>query len=124
MDLLLKIDKSKLVKPTQEVEIKRLSKIAKEPFKVMCQALDPDEMNGLKDTKNPNEDMVIKGVTDPDLSNQKVIEYYGAVNAVEAVQAIFLPGEIASLAGIITELSGFGKDAVAEVKKLSTETQK
>lgn len=124
MDLLLKLDKTKLVRPTQEVEIKRLSDAAGEPFIVTCEALTADEMNEFKDTKTPNEDMLIKGIKDIDFTNQKVIEYYGAVNAVEAVNAVFFPGEIASIAEVITKLSGFGKDAVKEVKNESTETAK
>jgi len=118
IDLLLKLDKKKLVRPTQEVEIKRLSNILGETFVVICQAITADEMKELTNTKTPNEDMVIMGIKDPMLTNQNVIEHFGAVTALEAVQTIFLPGEIALLAGIITDLSGFGKDAVNEIKNL------
>ena len=124
MDLLLKVDKSKLVRPTQEVEIKRLSEILGEPFTVMCQALTADEFKELENTKTANEDMVIKGVKDPDFTNQQVIEYYGAVTATEAVNTIFLPGEITSLVKVITNLSGFGTDAIKEIKNSSTQAEK
>lgn len=116
MDLLLKVDKSKLTRPTQEVEVKRLSEILGEPFTVTCQALTADEFKELEDTKTANEDMVIKGVKDPDFTNQQVIEYYGVVTATEAVNTIFLPGEITSLVKVITNLSGFGTDAIKEIK--------
>lgn len=124
MDLLLKVDKSKLTRPTQEVEVKRLSEILGEPFTVTCQALTADEFKELEDTKTANEDMVIKGVKDPDFTNQQVIEYYGAVTAIEAVNAIFLPGEITSLVKVITNLSGFGTDAIKEIKNSSTQVEK
>ncbi|UZQ49861.1 phage tail assembly chaperone [Clostridium kluyveri] len=116
MDLLLKVDKSKLVRPIQEVEVKRLSEILGETFTVTCQALAADEFKELENTKTANEDMVIKGVKDPDFTNQQVIEYYGVVTATEAVNTIFLPGEITSLVKVITNLSGFGTDAIKEIK--------
>lgn len=115
MDLLLKVDKSKLVRPTQEVEIKRLSEILGEPFTVMCQALTADEFKELQDNKS-DEEMIIKGVTDPDFTNQQVIEYYGVVTAAEAIKVIFLPGEVVGIAKIISGLSGFGEGKVKEVK--------
>ncbi len=124
IDLLLKLDVTKIVRPSQEVEIARLSKEIGETFSITCQALTATEMHELENSKNVNEDMIIKGIKDIEFTNQKVIEHYGAVNAVEAVQTIFLPGEIASIAGIITKLSGFGKDAVTEIKNSSPETAK
>ncbi|WP_368490844.1 hypothetical protein [Clostridium sp. BJN0013] len=124
IDLLLKVDKNKLTRPEQEVEIKRLSEILGEPFTVTCQALTADEFKELDGTKTPNEDMVIKGVIDPDFTNQQVIEYYGAVTAAEAIDAIFLPGEITSLVKVISDLSGFGTDAIKEIKNSSTQVAK
>lgn len=128
IDLLLKLDKKKLVRPTQEVEIKRLSDVLGEPFTVICQALTPDEFSDLQNSisfgsdgnididKNIQVETVIKGVKDPELTSQKIIEYFGAVTATEAVNNIFLPGELTSIYSIITKLSGFGEDAVIEIK--------
>jgi hypothetical protein len=135
LDLLLKIDKSKLVRPTQEVEIKRLSEILGETFTVTCQALTSDEFeemqNGVQVTKdgeintekNLQAKYVVKGVKDPNFGNQQVIENFGAVNAAEAVSNLLLPGEITGLYNIINGLSGFSKDAVSEIKKESTQTE-
>jgi hypothetical protein len=128
LDLLLKVDKTKLVRPTQEVEIKRLSDLVGETFTVTCQALTPDEFGELQNSisieqngqVSINDDIqvetVINGVKDPQLDSQQVIEYYGAVNAKEVVKIIFLPGEINSLYQVISNLSGFGRDAVKEIK--------
>lgn len=137
MDLLLKMDKTKLVRPTQQVEIKRLSEALGEPFVITCQALCPDEFQEIQDMisvdtnegtvkaqKNIQAEYVVKGVINPDFKNQQIIEYYGAVNAAEAVTNIFLPGEITGLFNIINGLSGFSKDAVTEIKNESTETVK
>lgn len=128
MDLLLKIDTTKLVKPEKEVEITRLSEILGEKFTVTCQALTQDEMDSLQQNvsvsqegkvdidKNIQVETVIAGVKDPEFTNQQVIEHFKAVNATEAVRNLLLPGEIQGVYTEITKLSGFGSDAVKEVK--------
>lgn len=128
MDLLLKIDTTKLVKPEMEVEITRLSEILGEKFTVTCQALTPDEMESLQENvsvsqegkvdidKNIQVQTVIAGVKDPEFTNQQVIEHFKAVSATEAVRNLLLPGEIQGVYTEITKLSGFGSDAVKEVK--------
>lgn len=128
MDLLLKIKKDQLVRPTKEVEITRLSALVGEKFTVTCNALTPDEFAELQANvavsqdgtididKNIQVQTVIKGVTDPDFTNLKVLENFGATTATEAVNALLLPGEISAIYSKITELSGFGKDAIKEVK--------
>jgi hypothetical protein len=136
LDLLLKMDKTKLVRPIRQVEIKRLSEASGEPFVVTCQALCPDEFQEIQDMisvdtnegtvkaqKNIQAEYVIKGVINPDFKNQQIIEYYGATNAAEAVTNIFLPGEITGLFNIINKLSGFGNDAVTEIKNVSVQTE-
>lgn len=136
MDLLLKLDKTKLVRPTQEVEIKRLSDISGEPFVVNCQALAPDKFEELQNStsistdgeikaeKNVQAKYIIAGLQNPDFGNLQVIEYYGVTSAVEAVNKVFLPGEATGLFNIINKLSGFGKGTVEEIKNESTETVK
>lgn len=128
MDLLLKIDTTKLVRPEKEVEITRLSAIVGEKFTINCHGLTATEFSELQESVSLNTDgnidldkniqvqTVIKGVSDPEFTNQQVIEHFGAVNATEAVNNIFLPGEISSIYTTITELSGFSRDAVKDVK--------
>ena len=120
IDLLLKIDKTKLVRPSKDVEINRLSEALGEPFIVTCQALTADEQEEIQENVSINTD----GVKDPDLYNRKVIEYFGAATAYDAVKKIFLPGEITSIYNTITKISGFSKDAVKEIKNSSTQTEK
>ncbi|QAT40834.1 hypothetical protein [Clostridium sp. JN-9] len=128
LDLLLKIDVNKLIRPTKEIEITRLSNILGEPFTITCQAVTADEFAELQNSvslsvdgdisvdKNIQVQTVLIGSKDPDFGNQKIVEYFGAVTAAEAINKIFLPGEISAIYTTITELSGFGKDAVKEVK--------
>lgn len=136
IDLLLKIDKTKLVRPSKDVEINRLSEALGEPFIVTCQALTADEQEEIQENvsintdgeintdKNMQIEAVLHGVKDPDLYNRKVIEYFGAATAYDAVKKIFLPGEITSIYNTITKISGFSKDAVKEIKNSSTQTEK
>lgn len=136
IDLLLKIDKTKLVRPTKEVEVKRLSEILGEPFTVVCQALTSDEFGEIQESvsmssegdlnleRNLQANYIVKGVKDPCFTNQQVIEYFGATKAIEAVNKIFLPGEITALFNTINQLSGFAKGSVEEVKNSSTQTEK
>ncbi|AZV57924.1 hypothetical protein [Clostridium sp. AWRP] len=136
VDLLLKLDKTKLVRPTREIEIKRLSENLGEPFVITCQALTSDEYEELQESvslsadgkintdKNIQVETVIRGVKDPNLNNQKIVEYFGGISASDAVGKIFLPGEVSSIYTVVTELSGFNKDAVKEIKNLSTQMGK
>jgi len=136
MDLLLKLDKTKLVRPTVDVEIKRLSEALGETFTVTVQSITGDEFSEIQESLTANTDgeiniekniqakYVVKGVRDPDFSSMKVIEKFDAINATEAVVNCFLPGEITGLFNIINKLSGFNKDAVKELKKTSTKIQK
>ena len=129
MDLLLKLDKSKLIRPSQEVEIKRLTDLVGETFIVNCQALTGDEFEDIQNSasvnaegeiiteKNLQAKYVVAGIKSPDFNNLKVIKYYGAISAAEAINKVFLPGEVTGLFNIINKLSGFSKDAVSEIKK-------
>lgn len=136
IDLLLKIDKTKLVRPSKDVEVKRLSEALGEPFVVTCQALTADEQEEIQENVSVNTDgeisadkniqieTVLHGVKDPDLYSKKVIEYFGAATAYDAVKKIFLPGEVTSIYNTITRLSGFSKNSVKEIKNSSTQTLK
>ncbi|AWI04062.1 phage tail assembly chaperone [Clostridium drakei] len=136
IDLLLKLDKSKLVRPTKEIEIKRLSEVLGEPFSVTVQSITADEFEDIQNAVSINADgkvesekniqakYVVSGIKDPDFNNQQIIEQFGAINAAEAVNNIFLPGEITAIFNVINELSGFSKDSVKEIKNSSPETAK
>lgn len=136
IDLLLKLDKSKLVRPTKEIEINRLSEVLGEPFSVTVQSITADEFEDIQNAVSINADgkvesekniqakYVVSGIKDPDFNNQQIIEQFGAINAAEAVNNIFLPGEITAIFNVINELSGFSKDSVKEIKNSSPETAK
>ena len=129
MDLLLKLDKSKLTRPKTEVEIKRLTEVVGEAFIVEVQSITGDEFEEIQNSASINADgnvtvekhiqakYLVKSIKSPDFNNLKIIEKFGAVSAAEAVTNLFLPGEITGLFNITNELSGFTKDAVKDLKK-------
>jgi hypothetical protein len=127
LDLLLNIDKSKLVRPTKEVEIKRLSAIAGEPVVFKIQALTLDEEQEIREIATKGDDVnevnvriftVLKGVVSPDLKDSNLLKTYGATTPKELLEKNILlqSGEIAHLYNQISALSGYGEDAVTDIK--------
>jgi len=133
MNLLLSLDKSKIKRPTKQLEIKRLSELAGEPIVFTCQALTMEEFQEVQEvsisyskrgeledisTNNVQIFAVLKGVVDPSLKDAKLMEMYGASTPKQllAESKLLLPGEISQLYNAISSLSGFGDDAVAELK--------
>lgn len=127
LDLLLKIDQSKVKRPTKRVELPRLTELAGSPVEFKLQALTYDEQEEIAETAMSNGDVdqgairaftVIKGVLDPSLKDSKLLEHYGVVTPKELLlhAGFLLPGELAVLYNEISGLSGFGEGAVVELK--------
>lgn len=127
LDLLLKLDQSKLKKPTREVEVKRLSELTGEKVVFVCEALTADEMGGIQDIvldiKGQDVDVsemqtltVLAGVKEPNLKDKNLLDHYNAPTPKILLQKLLLPGEIAGLYNTISNLSGYGEGAVEEVK--------
>ena len=126
VELLLKMDKGKVKAiPTKQVEVKRLSGIAGEPFFVTLKAVPGDKWNdiagsvsGADDAANyrSSKHLLLAGMVDPKLSDHDLQEAYGAATPLDLMEKLFLAGEIMRLAGEVTDLSGFGGDPEAEVK--------
>ena len=125
IDKLLQMDKAKLMEvPTKEVEISRLPKAFREPFKVKCKAIDGEryadiqrsaiDLNKKGALRNINlYEMqvltIIEGVVEPSMKDERLLGYFGVVTPKELVKKLFLSGEIAELSNVITELSGYDK---------------
>jgi len=133
MNLLLSLDKSKIQRPTKQLEIKRLSEMAGEPVVFTCQALTMEEFQEIQEvsisyskrgeledfsTNNVQIFTVVKGVVDPSLKDASLLEMYGAATPKQLLSdsKLLLPGEISQLYNAISSLSGFGDDSVAELK--------
>ena len=133
LDLLLGSDIGEIKLPTKQVEITRLSKTYGSPFVVTCKALSPEKYEEVQDMAisvgNKDVDLdvnllqlfvVIEGVCDatekPMFKNKDIMTKFKAPTPKELVRKLLLSGEIAYLYGEISELSGFGENAVKEVK--------
>ncbi|MDI9412784.1 MAG: XkdN-like protein [Bacillota bacterium] len=120
---LLQLDVKKVAsKPTKQFEVKRLSELAKEPILFTCQALDGELWNdiqrqsvdlskkgNLKDIRVFEMQLMtcVEGVIEPDLKDKKLLEHYGVPTPKDLLKKMLLPGEIADLNKIISELSGY-----------------
>lgn len=133
LDLLLGSDLGIIKLPTKQVEISRLTQAFGTPFIVTCRALSPEKYEEVQDmaVKVSGKDVdldvnllqtfvVIEGVVDGDgnpmMKNKDLLTKFKAQTPKELVKKLFLSGEIANIYGAISELSGFGEDAVKEVK--------
>lgn len=130
VDILLGLDNSVLeVNNTKEMEIKRLSKAAGNPFIVKLQGVPAkrftkivdgiSDKNGIRTDKayDANINLIAIGMVDPSMKDKALLDKFECFTPGELVEKLFKPSEIGALADAITELSGFGgDDTVAEVK--------
>lgn len=133
LDLLLGSDVGEIKLPTKEVEITRLTAVYGSPFILNVKALTPEKFEEIQDmsvdVKGKDADIditqlqlfsVIEGVMDPTgapmFKNKDLMAKFKVSNPKDLVRKILLSGEIAKLYGEISELSGFGDNAVKEVK--------
>lgn len=133
LDLLLGSDIGDIKLPTKQVEINRLSEVYGTPFVLTVSALSPDKYEEVQDMavsiKNKDADIdvsllqvlvVMEGVLDPSgkpmFKNKDVMAKFKASTPKELVRKLLLSGEVAQIYGEISELSGFGDNAIKEVK--------
>ena len=128
LDLLLGSDVGEIKLPTKEVEITRLSQVYGAPFILIIKAITPAKFEEI-DVKGKDADIditqlqlftVIEGVVDatgaPMFKNKELMSKFKVSTPKDLVRAILLSGEIAKIYGEISELAGFGDNAVKEVK--------
>ena len=133
LDLLLGSDTGEIKLPTKQVEVKRLSDHYGVPFIVTCTALSPDKYEDVQDMaldisgKDVDLDInllktitVMEGVLDATgkhlFKNADLMKKYKAPTPKELVKTLLLSGEINTLYTTIADLSGFGDNAITEVK--------
>lgn len=131
LDLLLNSDLSKIKRPTKDVEITRLSEVLGETMVFKCEALDAEKFNEIQDNalvinekgefQNINTSelqifTIMEGVKEPNLKSKELLTKLGAITPKDAIKLLLLPGEISNLYNVISDLSGFNKDTVQEIK--------
>lgn len=123
IDLLLGAGDKVLDRPTGEYELKRLSALCGEPFIISLRALTMREFNELPLGDDFRVHVVLKSVTEPDFRDSRLLAKYTPegrktpLTPIELLNKMLLPGEITTLAAKIEDLSGFGKNAIEEIKK-------
>ncbi|MCM3730072.1 XkdN-like protein [Fictibacillus nanhaiensis] len=124
LDLLLKMDAKKLELPKKDVEIKRFSQ-PENPAIFTLQGLDAETLDSIRDmaTKENNIDFteiklgtVLAGVVSPSLRDDSLMKNFGVVTPHDLIKKLFSPGELDSLYETISNLSGYGEDAIEEIK--------
>jgi Phage XkdN-like tail assembly chaperone protein, TAC len=124
LDLLLKMDAKKLELPKKNVEIKRFSK-PDNPAIFTLQGLDTDTIDSIRDmaTKGDNIDYtevklgtVLAGVVSPSLRDEALMKNFGVATPHDLIKKLFSSGELNSLYETISNLSGYGEDAIEEIK--------
>lgn len=133
MDLLLGSDVGEIKLPTKKVEITRLSEAYGAPFVLTCKALTPSKFEEVQDmavsVKGKDADIeitllqvlvVMEGVMDgndkPMFKNKELMLKFKAPSPKDLVKTLLLSGEIAKIYETVSGLSGFGENAVKEVK--------
>ena len=123
VDLLLNADTENLERPSTIVELKRLSTIFGQEFKVMCRALTISKDEEKTDIDLPEMQMltIIEGVCDLDgkllFKNKELMDKFKAPTPKELARKLLLPGEITNLYRILQDVMGYGKNAVIEEVK-------
>ena len=137
VDSLLKADIAKVTElPADEVEIKRLSKITGSRFAVKVRAINGNRYTEIQksvlnigskgksdfDIAKAKTLTVLEGIVEPDMRDKELLKQFKAVTPKEAINKIFLPGEIDRIYKKITELCGYddeddgNEDDIEEIK--------
>ena len=111
LDLLLSKDTKRLFeRPEKTIEVARLSEVYGEPFVVRVRAMTMGEFDALPKDGDIRTNAALLEKLKPEGRN-------GPLLPTEAAARLFLPGEITAIYKAISDLSGFGDDAVKELKK-------
>ena len=121
-DKLLEVDAAKLAaKENKQVEITRLSTHFGEPFIVTCATMSIDQFQHVVETSKEEDykaGIVLEGcrIDGKKFSDAVWLNALGVQKGIDVVKKLFRAGEIQKLHNTVSLLSGYGDDAVAEVK--------
>lgn len=136
IDVLLSADKSKFTEQeTKTIELKRLTKLTGTKFEISVKSISHREYKDIYSRANKigkkgvvkmdlaltSELILIAGIVDPDLKNEKLLKHFGCYSANELIDKLFTAGEITLISDIILEISGITDDEIdefEEIKKL------
>lgn len=124
VDKLLAADAKKFhEKRTGKFEVKRISEIIGEKFEVILQEINTKEYQSLQmeildrkgkpnfeKTYDINCKVLLKGVIEPDLKDEKLQKHFGAADPMDMVEILFKGDDMTDAVEIIAGLSGFTLD--------------
>ncbi|MBQ9090723.1 MAG: hypothetical protein IJY52_00430 [Anaerotignum sp.] len=122
-DKMMETDFKKLAEKEQaKMKVKRLSKVFGEPFVVLCKPISQKQLVYVaENAKTLQEEKVLFileccSVDGKKFSDEKFLQWTGTMKGEDAIRAMFKTGEISTLYDKISALSGYGKDAIEELK--------
>ena len=104
------------------MEVKRLSKVFGEPFIVTCMPINEKGIAYVSEMANNFEEQKIYTLLEccrvegKHFRDKAFLEWTGALKEADVVKKLFLPGEIQKLYSKVSTLSGYGNDAITELK--------
>ena len=130
VELLMSVDRGKIeALPEKTIELKRLSEMVGEPYNVTMRAIPArraveilstgaDRDGGVDYGKafDANLLTVAAGLVEPDLKDRSLQKHFGAATPKDLAEKVFTGGEIAQMATIIMQLSGYGTETETEIK--------
>lgn len=128
VDKLLTVDVKKFKeKRTEKFEIKRISELLGEKFEAILQEIGTKEYQSLQleildrkgrpdyeKTYDINCKILLKGVADPDLKDEKLQKHFGAADPLDMVKILFKGEDLTKAVEVIAKLSGYEIDAEDE----------
>jgi len=120
---MMETDFQKLAEKEQaKMEVKRLSKMFGEPFVVLCKPISQKQIVYVAENAKTLQDEKVLfileccSVEGKKFNDESFLQWTGTLKGEDAIRAMFHTGEIAGLYDKISTLSGYGKDAITELK--------
>ena len=101
--------------PTAKYEVKRLSRLLKEPVVLELRGLPYGKAQELRNMA-VDQDVHILLAGCAELKDPALMEKFGGPTPADAVKAMFLPGEIVDLSRAVERLTGYRRDTIREIK--------
>lgn len=107
--------------PTAQYRIKRLSEQLGTPVDFTLRGLPYGRVEELRKSMFDDTEIqiVLAGVTEPDLRSTELAKKYGGATPAETIKSILLPGEIEDLSRAVERLCGYRMTTIEEIKNAS-----
>ena len=101
--------------PTAKYEVKRLSRLVKEPVVLELRGLPYGKAQDLR-VMERDQDVHILLAGCPELKDPALKEKFGGATPADTVKAMLMPGEIADLSRAVERLTGYRQNTISEIK--------